>query len=291
MGIIIQHGCKPGNRRHSLNLADYLKRLNFEGPVRPDLETLRALHLAHQLAVPFENLDVQLRRPVSFDIAAAYEKIVTRRRGGWCFELNGLMGWALTEIGFDVVRMSAGVMRARDGDFVLGNHLCLMVRLDQPYLVDVGFGGSLVAPLPLRVSEREDPPYRLGLSRIDDDYWRFTEVTHASDPFTFDFRALPADETRLAHKCHFLQTDPGSSFVKSLVVQRRRRDDAHLSLRGRVLKTIHSAHTDKILLDSAEALVETLRQNFDLDVPEARTLWPAICARHEELFSAGPGST
>lgn len=271
-----------------MTLSAYLDRLNFEGPLRPDLETLQALHLAHQLAVPFENLDVQLRRPVSFDIAPTYEKIVTRGRGGWCYELNGLMGWALTEIGFDVVRLGAGVMRERDGDFVLGNHLCLMVRLDQPYLVDVGFGGSLATPLPLRESEREDPPYRMGLSRTRDDYWRFTEVTHAADPFTFDFRAIAADETLLAHKCRFLQTDPGSSFVKSLVVQRRRTGDVHVSLRGRVLKTIHRTHTDKVLLDSADALVETLRQNFDLDVPEARTLWPAICARHEELFGPGP---
>jgi N-hydroxyarylamine O-acetyltransferase len=270
----------------SLKLAAYLDRIGFRGRPRPDLETLRALHRAHPHAVPFENLDVQLRRPLTLDVTAMYDKIVTRRRGGWCYELNGLMGWALTEIGFDVVRLGAGVMRERDGDFVLGNHLCLMVRLDQPYLVDVGFGGSLLEPLPLLANERDDRPYRVGLSRIAEDYWRFSEDAHG-DPATFDFRAVPADEGLFARKCEYLQTDPGSSFVKSLVVQRRAAE-THVSLRGRLLKTTHGTHIDKMLLNSGDELVTTLRELFELDMPEAAGLWPAICARHEAMFGAPP---
>jgi N-hydroxyarylamine O-acetyltransferase len=269
-----------------MNLAAYLDRVKYGGPVRPDLETLRALHLAHQLAIPFEDLDVQLRRPVSMETAAIYDKIVTRRRGGWCYEMNGLMGWALREIGFDVARLSAGVMRERAGDVVLGGHLCLMVRLDQPYLVDVGFGGSLAAPLPLlEGSEREDCPYVLRLNRLQDGYWRFSETTHDTDGFSFDFRADAADEALLDRRCHFQQSDPSSSFVKSLVVQRRTRD-THVSLRGRVLKITHRTRTEKSLLESGDELVATLRERFDLDVPEAATLWPSICARHEELFGS-----
>lgn len=97
-----------------------------------------------------------LRRPVVLDLEANYTKIVCQRRGGWCYEMNAVMGWALKEIGFEVMRMSAGVMRVRAGDAQMDNHLCLLVRLDQPYLVDVGFGGSLTEPFPLRASERED---------------------------------------------------------------------------------------------------------------------------------------
>ena len=253
--------------------------------MRPNLATLRALHRAHQYAIPFENLDVQLRRPVVVDLQASYNKIVGQRRGGWCYEMNGVMGWALEEIGFDVMRMSAGVMRAQAGDTQLGNHLCLLVRLDQPYLVDVGFGGSLIEPLPLSVAEREDRPYRLGLSELDDRYWRFTEIAHGDgDPFSFDFRTAPADEALLARKCQFLQTDPASPFIQNLVVQRRTAD-THLSLRGRVMATTHARRVDKQLLNSADELIGALRDNFDLDVPEAATLWPSICARHESLFA------
>ena len=274
--------------RCSLELSAYLHRIRFDGSARPDLTTLSAIHRAHQYAIPFENLDVLLGRPVVMDIEASYDKIVRRRRGGWCYELNGVMGWALSEIGFEVMRISAGVMRVRAGDAQLGNHLCLLVRLDQPYLVDVGFGGSLAEPLPLRASEREDRPYRLGLSVLDQSYWRYAEIAHGDDDaFSFDFRAAPADEALLARKCRFLQTDPASPFIQNLIVQRRS-VDTHLSLRGRVLATIHATRVDKKLLNSADELVATLRDGFGLDTPEAATLWPSICARHEALF---PGTS
>jgi N-hydroxyarylamine O-acetyltransferase len=266
-------------------LSPYLDRIKFDGPVRPDLATLRALHRAHQHTIPFENLDVQLRRPVGLDLEAQYEKIVSRRRGGWCYEMNGVMGWALEQIGFDVMRMSAGVMRARAGDRQLGNHLCLLVRLDQPYLVDVGFGGSLIEPLRLEASKRDDHPYRLELSELENGYWRFAERAHGDDDaFSFDFRTAPADEALFARQCQFLQTDPASTFTQNLVVQRRA-VDAHLSLRGRVLVTRHVTRVDKRLLGSKEELIATLRDSFDLDVPEAAALWPAICARHEAVFT------
>lgn len=263
-----------------MELSAYLHRIRFDGSARPDLATLRAVHRAHQYAIPFENIDVQLRRSVELDPEANYDKIVRRRRGGWCYELNGVMGWALERIGFEVMRMSAGVMRARAGDAQLGNHLCLLVCLDQRYLIDVGFGGSLAEPLPLRASERQDLPYRLGLSELGEGYWRFAETAHGGDPFSFDFRAAPADEALLARKCQFLQSDPASPFIQNLVVQRRTAD-THLSLRGRVLATTHTTRVDKKLLSSADELVATLRDKFDLDVPEAAALWPSICARHE----------
>ncbi len=271
--------------RYSLELSAYLDRIRFEGSVRPDLATLRAIHRAHQYAVPFEDLDVLLRRPLDLELEAHYDKIVRQRRGGWCYEMNGVMGWALKEIGFEVMRMSGGVMRMLAGDAQLGNHLCLLVRLDQPYLVDVGFGGSLTEPLPLRASEREDRPYRLGLSELGDSYWQFAETAYGErDTFTFDFRAAPADEALLARKCQYLRTDPTSPFTQNLVVQRRTAD-THLSLRGRILTIIQATRVDKKLLNSAEELIATLRDSFDLDTPEAATLWPSICARHEALFA------
>jgi arylamine N-acetyltransferase len=266
-----------------MDLRAYLDRIRFAGPVRPDLATLRAVHRAHQYAVPFENLDVQLKRPVVLEVEPNYDKIVRRRRGGWCYEMNCVMGWALREIGFDVMRMGAGVMREKTGDSQLGNHLCLLVRLDQPYLVDVGFGGSLSEPAPLAVSTFEDRPYRHALSETPDGYWRFSEQG-LGDPFSFDFRAVPADEALFAQKCRYLQVDEVSPFVQNLVVQRRSADQ-HVSLRGRVLTTLQTGREDKQVLGSAEELVATLREHFDLDVPEAASLWPAICARHEAVFS------
>jgi N-hydroxyarylamine O-acetyltransferase len=268
----------------SSGLKKYLERIGFQGVPRPDIETLNELQRTHVRTVPFENLDVQLGRPVVMDPQACYDKVVNRRRGGWCFELNGVLGWALREIGFDVERLSGGVRRESLGDRQMGNHLCLLVRLDKPYLVDVGFGSSLSQALPLEPSTHEHSPYHLTLSKINDTYWRFSERT-TGDSFSYDFRTDPADENRFASHCARLQADPDSLFVQNLLVQRRR-GDTHLALRGRVLMTQHAGGAEKRVLGSADELLTTLRETFELDVPEAATLWPAICARHEALFGA-----
>jgi N-hydroxyarylamine O-acetyltransferase len=270
--------------KHNSRLSTYLDRIGFRGNARPDLETLQALQRLHVHSIPFENLDVQLRRPVSLDLDACYAKIVERRRGGWCYELNGVFGWALREIGFAVTRVSAGVMRERAGDEQLGNHLCLLVQLDTPYLVDVGFGGSLTQPLRLEACEHDDSPYGITLATLSGGYWRFTERTYDPTPFSFDFKAEQANEQRFREKCTYLQTSEESTFVQNLVVQRRA-GLMHLSLRGRVFATLHASHEEKVLLNSPDELVATLKERFDLDLPEAATLWPAICARHEKLFA------
>jgi N-hydroxyarylamine O-acetyltransferase len=179
-------------------------------------------------------------------------------------------------------------MRAVRGDGQLGNHLCLIVHGERDWLVDGGFGGSLSAPLPLAVGERRDGPYRVGLTRAEDGYWRYWETEgEENEAFSFDFRAEPADEALLAAKCHELQTDPESMFIQNLVVQRRF-GDAHLSLRGRVL--VRTGEAEKRMLASPDELVAMLRDPFGLELPEAASLWPAICARHEVVMAANPAS-
>jgi N-hydroxyarylamine O-acetyltransferase len=267
-----------------MKLSDYLTRIGFSGSARPDLATLQAVHRAHVHAIAFENLDVQLRRPVRLDIDASYHKLVQQRRGGWCYEMNGLLGWALQQIGFEVLRISAGVMRQHSGDGQMGGHLCLLVQLDQPYLVDVGFGGSLLQPLPLQAGERDDAPFRVAVSAVEDGYWRFTELQRDS-VFSFDFRAVAADEALLAAKCHSQQTEPNSPFVQNLVVKQRR-DEAYCVLRGRVFTSTRGDHVERLVLDSSTQLLTVLRERFELEVPEIAELWPAICARHRTLFDS-----
>lgn len=93
-----------------------------------DLATLQAIVRAHVERIAFENIDVQLGRAMTTDLGAAFAKLVERRRGGWCYEHNGVLGAALSAIGFDVMRMSAGVLREVRGDEAMGSHLCLLVQ-------------------------------------------------------------------------------------------------------------------------------------------------------------------
>ena len=267
-----------------MKLSAYFSRIGYSGPVTPDLTTLEAVMRAHAAAVPFENLDVQLGRPLGTELPAIYAKLVERRRGGWCYEQNGLLGWALGEMGFDVTRIAAGVMRHMLGDTV-GNHLTLIVNLDEPWLVDVGFGGTQAMPLPLAAGEHDHAPFTVSLAEADG-YWRFSERFAANDPFSFDFHAVPADEALLAGRCQALQTDPESPFVQNLVVQQRQ-GERHLTLRGRMLVERDAAGEAKHLVQDPGEFVALLRDRFGLDLPEAAGLWDKVCARHAVLFPDG----
>ena len=268
-----------------MNLSSYLARIGCRRAPRPDIATLRMLQRAHTLSVPFENLDVQLGRRITTDVRDAYDKIVLRRRGGWCYEQNGLFGWALSEIGFEVTRVAAAVMRTKRGDVSEANHLALLVRTpdtDATWLADVGFGGSLLEPIRLEDSEHLHEPFRLGLRRLDDGHWQFWE--NAGDgEFSYDFRPEAASEDALVRKCEFLQTDPDSSFVLNLVAQSRT-PVRHSTLRGRVLTCYDADGAVTRTLESPDQLVHILTAEFGLQVPEIAGCWPKIVARHEQLF-------
>jgi len=129
-------------------VARYLDRIGVttdQELLTPSLATLTMLQQCHLRTVPFENLDIVNGRPVTTDLEHSLNKVVTDRRGGWCFELNGAFGALLEALGFAVLRLGAAVLL--DGPSTLIDHLCLEVQLDEPWLVDVGFGDSFTRPL------------------------------------------------------------------------------------------------------------------------------------------------
>jgi N-hydroxyarylamine O-acetyltransferase len=268
-----------------MDLSAYLDRIGFSGPVRPDLATLRALHRAHLLAIPYENLDVQLGRRVTTDPADAYDKIVRRGRGGWCYEMNGLFGWVLDEIGFSVMRMAGAANRKLLGDLLIGNHLVLLVDLagEGRWIADVGFGDGSIDPFLLRVGPLESEGFAFRLETVEGGWWRFHNHPNGGAK-SFDFQVEPADPALLAGRCDWLQYAPESGFVQNLVAQRFR-NGAILQLRGRVLRRLTPDETAERLLDSADDLVAVLEDDFSLDVPEVSELWPRVVARHEQVVA------
>ena len=269
-----------------MRLGDYLQRIGWSGATAPTLDALGALLRAHNHNVPFENLDVQLGNTLTTKVEDAYDKIVNAGRGGWCYEQNGLFGWALSQIGFDVRRIAASVMRAQRGAISHANHLTLLVTVpndDARWLVDAGFGGSLLQPIRLEEDAHYHPPFSVGLRQLDDDSWQFWESLGDGE-FSFDFDNIPADERAMSERCHFLQTSPESGFVQSFVCQLRR-PTSHLALRGRVLSIVTSEGKQKRILESADDFVATLSDQFKLVAPEAASLWGKICERHEELMA------
>src|SRR5579885_83719 len=136
----------------TMDIQSYLGRIHYQGSLEPTLQTLRALHEAHLLAVPFENLDIHLGREIVLDEARLWTKIIEQRRGGFCFELNGLFAQLLRAPGFQVDMLSAGVARSSGGFGPEFDHMTLLVHLEEDWLADVGFGKSFRQPLRMQAS-------------------------------------------------------------------------------------------------------------------------------------------
>lgn len=267
-----------------MDINAYLDRIGLPGPLPPTLATLKRVHAAHLRAIPYENLDVQLGRPVTIERPAIYDKIVNRHRGGWCYEMNGLLGWALGELGFKVTRATGAVMREMFGEPTEGNHLVLRVELDEGlYLADVGFGDGPIDPIRIVEGEFISGGLPFSVSRVDENWWRLRNHPWGGAP-NFDFNLAPADEARLAARCSHLQTAPDSHFVLNLFCFRFR-ENGVVGVRGRVVRTVTPKGYEDRILNSADELVRFFDEELDLRDPELGSLWPKICARHEVVMA------
>jgi N-hydroxyarylamine O-acetyltransferase len=135
----------------------YLARIGAPRPAQPDADSLRELQVRHLMAVPFENLSIHLGESIVLDEQALVEKLVGRRRGGFCYELNGAFSALLTALGFSVTLLAARVV-GRNGLGPPFDHLALRVQAPDPWLVDVGFGRFCHHPLRLDVAEEQSDP-------------------------------------------------------------------------------------------------------------------------------------
>jgi len=201
-----------------LDINAYLERINCHGSLAPSVETLRELQLAHLLAVPFENLSIHARQPIVLADEALFTKIVERRRGGFCYECNGLFASLLRALGFEVAMLSAEVANA---DGVFGppfDHMTLMVSLEQRWLVDVGFGDSFIEPLLL-----DEPREQLQSSRtyqIATDGSLFTlrqRIEEGEWKAQYRFTLQPHEYDDYAEMCRYHQTSPQSHFTTARI--------------------------------------------------------------------------
>ena len=248
-----------------MNVDAYLDRIRYNGPRNPSAETLRRLHLAHLWAVPFENLSIHRGEPIVLDDEALFEKVVTRRRGGFCYELNGLFAALLRELGFEVAMLSAGVYRG-DGTFSPEfDHMALRVDLEEPWLADVGFGECFREPLRLdsreeqvegRVAYRIDPGEdgRRVLARRDENgEWK--------PEYRFGLRHYAYAD--YAEMCRFHQNSPDSHFTHNRICSLAT-PDGRVSLSGMKLITTRDGEREEREIVDDQEYAETLRKRFGI---------------------------
>lgn len=204
--------------RNTTNLGAYLERIKYRGRLEPDLQTLRALHLAHLYTVPFENFDVAPQRPIVLEMDRVFDKVVHRRRGGVCYELNGLFYHLLSALGFEVTMLSAEVFFPHPlarSDF---DHMLLAVNLDQRWMADVGFGGAFHEPMLLdetQIKHEGDRAFRVVREGAHRTLWM-----HLPDMGwvkVYRFTPRPRALGDFAGMCRFHESTPDAYYVKNRI--------------------------------------------------------------------------
>lgn len=251
-----------------MDLQAYLERINYTGPLDPTAETLRTLHQAHLLAVPFENLDIHLGRPILLDEAAFFRKIVEERRGGFCYELNGLFAALLRELGFDVTLLSARVAR-ESGFGPEFDHLTLLVQLEERWLADVGFGECFREPLRLDEPGEQVQPvgsYRLAKRGTRWVLWALSKETGWQ--LQYQFTLQPRRLADFAGMCYYHQSAPESHFTQRRVCSLAT-PEGRITLRDSRLMVTRNGRREERALSSQAEVEAALREWFGMGYP-----WP-----------------
>jgi arylamine N-acetyltransferase len=259
----------------TMDLTGYFDRIGYSGGADPTLEVLQDLVTAHTQAIPFENLDPLLGVPID-DLSpeALSDKLVRRRRGGYCYEHNGLMGEVLAEIGFEVRRFGARVVwtLAPDAPVPSQTHTLLAVTLpDDPqlFLVDVGFGGqTLTSPIRLEtgtVQQTTLEPYRLQNRR---DVLVLQAQIRGAWQSLYEFATRTAPPIDLKVASWYVSTHPSSHFVTSLMASLVTAE-GRCNLSGRNLAIHRGGATEKLQFENASAVVDALTDRFGINVADA----------------------
>jgi N-hydroxyarylamine O-acetyltransferase len=260
----------------------YLERIAYTHAAAPatqapSLPLLAALHEAHLLAVPFENLSIHYGQPIILDEAALYDKIVRRRRGGFCYELNGLFAWLLRRLGYTVDLLSAEVAET-DGFSAPFDHLTLRVRdLDgsdgADWLADVGFGDSFRRPLRMLPGLAQDGAdgYDYRLRELSP--WLMLERCDAALPAStlddldagwepqYRFTLRPHALSDFVERCDYQQTSPQSHFTQRRICSLAL-PDGRISLSDLRLITTIQGQREERMLGSEQEYRATLAQRF-----------------------------
>jgi len=263
-----------------MNVLEYLDRLAAPGPAAADEPALRRLHRAHLMAVPFENLDIHLGRPLSLEPEALFQKIVRDRRGGFCYELNGLFARLLEALGYAVTRLSARVYSSAGALGPEYDHLALRVDLDRPFLCDVGFGESFLEPLPLEPGEHAGGDrswYRLSRGAGGEDGAWLYERRAGADRWErqYQFTLVPRRMEEFLPMCRHHQTSPESPFTRRRLCTLATRDGRLTLSEGRLIETQGANRTTTPVTPEAEVAV--LKERFGVTVagPWSRPSSPA----------------
>ncbi|MBX3445381.1 MAG: arylamine N-acetyltransferase [Parvibaculaceae bacterium] len=255
----------------TIDLDAYFRRIGYEGPRTPTLDTLKAIHYAHALSIPFENLDVLAKRPINLDLASLQKKLVADGRGGYCFEVNALFAAALKALGFDFTTLIGRVrwMSPEEVD-TARSHMLIRVELPEgPYIADVGFGGlTMTGPIRFETGiEQQTPHEPRRLLPHHDGFELQAKIAGDWTPI-YRFTLEPHRRTDYEVASWYTSTHPSSIFVQFLIAGRPQ-EDKWISLLNRDFKIRGlDGKAEARKLESVDEIAEVLATHFGIHLTE-----------------------
>jgi N-hydroxyarylamine O-acetyltransferase len=255
-------------RQKEIDLSSYLRRIGYGGDLRPTRQVLEALHLAHATSIPYENLDVLLKRPIRLDLTSLQDKLIHSGRGGYCYEQNSLFAAVLRQLGFTVTTLAARV-RYRTTQALPRTHMTLLVQADgKEFLADVGFGSSgLLLPVP-RSDCSESRQFAWSYRVSAEDSLSVLQLRRDGawiDLYAFSLEPQEPADYEMAN--YYVSTNPASRFVHTMTAQKVTTSERH-TLRNREYSVDYGSHIATRELSNSEDVTGLLTETFGLLLPE-----------------------
>ena len=254
----------------SIDLDAYFGRIGYSGPRELTLDVLRALHLAHPCAIPFESLDPLLGRPVLIDAASLEAKLVRGRRGGYCFEHNGVFLRVLRTLGFEVTPLAARVrwMTPAEAPPTPLSHMLLKLDLaGASFICDVGFGGqSPTAPLRFESGVAQETPHGVYRLMAVEDAFDLQLRLPARWETMYRFTVQPRFAADYEVSNWFTSTHPQSRFTNNLIAARVVGERRLNLFNTELTAHEHDAESSRRVLATAGEAHAVLASEFGIEV-------------------------
>ncbi len=280
----------------TIDLDAYCARIGYDGPREPSLAVLSALHALHPAAMPFENLDPLLGRPVRLDPPSLQAKLVGQRRGGYCFEHNALFQAALQALGFAVTPLIARVVWMAPPEAPTGPRTHMLLRVDLaegPYIADVGFGGHIVSA-PLRLAPDVEQATAEAVLRLVPDGAELVLQTCLPAGWTamYRFGLEPAFAADYEVGNWYTSTHPTSLFTFALLAERLTPAVRASLFNTRLTRRHADGRTEERVLASAAELARVLEQDFAITPPaDAAVVFARLQGAEDRAIPAAPTLT
>ncbi|XP_074864886.1 arylamine N-acetyltransferase, pineal gland isozyme NAT-10-like [Carettochelys insculpta] len=273
-----------------MSIEEYLDRIGYQDShEKHDLETLTAIFQHHIRAIPFENLSIHCRETITLDLDQIYNKIVRKKRGGWCMEHNQLLWWVLKTLGYDTTILGAYIYSLPQNTYASHmTHLLLKVEIDnKAYILDGGFGASYQIWQPMELISGKDQPQRPGIFRFTEDngIWYFEKIrrkqyipnqSYANSDLLersecrkiYLFNLEPRTMEDFQFPCTYLQTSPDSLFTKKSICSLQTTDGFRALIGWTLIETTYNYKDNTDLVEfmtvKDKEVEKTLKDKFSI---------------------------